>query len=130
MSVYRKNVTNEPQKKQIDDNDKESPLTILKLENNNLNNELKKADNLITKLKVENTKSEQEKALLISNQKKIENNIKELKKQLEQYKKQLTEIKNNEKNTIKIEFKILVINSYALFGKKATKCPNKFPKTL
>ena len=70
MSVYRKNVTNEPQKKQIDDNDKESPLTILKLENNNLNNELKKADNLITKLKVENTKSEQEKALLISNQKK------------------------------------------------------------
>ena len=67
MSVYRKNVTNEPQKKKIDDNDKESPLTILKLENNNLNNEVKKADSLITKLKVESIKSEQEKALIISN---------------------------------------------------------------
>ena len=67
MSVYRKNVTNEPQKKKIDDNDKESPLTILKIENNNLNNELKKADSLITKLKVESIKSEQEKALIISN---------------------------------------------------------------
>ena len=67
MSVYRKNVINEHQKKKIDDNDKESPLTILKLENNNLNNELKKADSLITKLKVESIKSEQEKALIISN---------------------------------------------------------------
>ena len=67
MSVYGKNVTNEPQKKKIDDNDKESPLTILKLENNNLNNELKKADSLITKLKVESIKTEQKKALIISN---------------------------------------------------------------
>ena len=67
MSVYRKNVSNEENKNQILDLDKESPLTILKLENNNLNNELKKADSLITKLKVESIKSEQEKALIISN---------------------------------------------------------------
>ena len=35
MSVYRKNVPNEENKNQILDLDKESPLTILKLENNN-----------------------------------------------------------------------------------------------
>ena len=70
MSVYRKNVPNEENKNQILDLDKESPLTILKLENNNLNDELKKANNLITKLKTENIKFEQEKSILLSNQKK------------------------------------------------------------
>ena len=97
MSVYRKHSINTSKNKINDDSQKESPLSILKLENNNLNNELKLINNLITKLKSENLKTEQEKSLLLSNNKKIDNNLIEIKKQLDDYNNQLIELKNKEK---------------------------------
>ena len=64
MSVYKKINTNNG----IFDN--QSPLIILKNENNNLGDELNRINNLITKLKTQITKNEQEKTILISNNKK------------------------------------------------------------
>ena len=61
MSVYKKHPTNDKKKKNNNEEQIESPLIILKTENNNLNNELKRINNLVTKLKSENIKSEQEK---------------------------------------------------------------------
>ena len=110
MSVYRKNSTNENKIKNKNDPQKESPLIILKLENNNLNNELKRINNLITKLKAENIKKEQEKILLLTKNKKIDTNLQEIKEQLYEFNNQLIELKNKG-NDFKNENEINTQNS-------------------
>ena len=97
MSVYKKIEINEKEDKDNNDSQEDNPIIILKLENNNLNNEIKRINNQITKLKSESIKTEQEKNLLLSNQTKIENNIKEIKIQLEEYNNRLIELKNKDK---------------------------------
>ena len=90
MSVYKKINTNNG----IFDN--QSPLIILKNENNNLGDELNRINNLITKLKTQITKNEQEKTILISNNKKKEKTLQEIMKTLEEANTQLTQLKNKE----------------------------------
>ena len=94
MSVYKKvNTNNEDKKNNINN---ESPLIILKNQNNNLGEELNRINNLVTKLKTQITKNEQEKNILISNNKKKEKNLQEISKMLEEANAQLTELKNKE----------------------------------
>jgi chromosome segregation ATPase len=90
MSVYKKIGTNNG----IFDN--QSPLIILKNENNNLGDELNRINTLITKLKTQITKNEQEKTILISNNKKKERTLQEIIKTLEEANTQLTQLKNKE----------------------------------
>ena len=113
MSVNKNNSTKDIKKENDNDSQNESPLIILKIENNNLNSELKKINNLITTLKQENLKKEQEKNLLILNNKKLENNLEDVKKELEEYNNQLIELKHKEKILLKDD-----INKESLDNKK------------
>ena len=96
MSVYKKINTNNEDKKNNADFQNESPLIVLRNENINLGDELNRINNLIQKLKAQITENEQEKNILISNNKKKEKNLKEIMKTLEAANIQLNELKNKE----------------------------------
>ena len=96
MSVYKKINANTEDKKNNVDLQNESPLIVLKNENINLGDELNRINNLIQKLKAQITENEQEKNILISNNKKKEKNLKEIMKTLEAANIQLNELKNKE----------------------------------
>ena len=90
MSIQKQENSNSPEF------DNQSPLIILKNENNNLGDELNRINNLITKLKAQIAKNEQEKNILISNNNKKEKNFQEIVKTLEEENSQLTQLKNKE----------------------------------
>ena len=90
MSIQKQENSNSPEF------DNQSPLIILKNENNNLGDELNRINNLITKLKAQIAKNEQEKNLIISNNNKKEKNFQEIVKTLEEENSQLTQLKNKE----------------------------------
>ena len=90
MSIQKKENSNDQEF------DNQSPLIILKNENNNLGDELNRINNLITKLKTQIAKNEQEKSILISNNKKKEKNFQEILKILEEENSQLSQLKNKE----------------------------------
>ena len=94
MSVYKKINANTEDKKNNVDLQNESPLIVLKNENINLGDGLNRINNLIQKLKAQITENEQEKNILISNNKKKEKNLKEIMKTLEAANIQLNELKN------------------------------------
>ena len=96
MSVYKKVNPNNNDKKNNMNLQNESPLIILKNQNNNLGDELNRINNLVIKLKTQISKNEQEKNKLILNNKKKEKNLEEITKMLEEANGQLTELKNKE----------------------------------
>ena len=77
-------------------NQNECPLVILKNENTNLGDELNRINNVITKLKSQIAKNEQEKGLLISNYNKKDKNVQEIIKNLKDANTQLNALKNKE----------------------------------
>ena len=89
MSVYKKLTTNNEDKKNNINNHIESPLIILKNENNNLGDELNRINNLVTKLKIQISKNEQEKSILILNNKKKEKTLQDIMKTLKDANAQL-----------------------------------------
>ena len=97
MSVYKKKNSIDKSKKQ-EIIHIESPLIILKNQNTSLGEELNKINNLITKLKAQIAKNEQEKNTLITNNQKKEKDLQEIMKTLEDSKSQLKELELQEQN--------------------------------
>ena len=67
----------------------ENYINILKNENSELDNKLKKVNELVSKLKAQITENEQEKNLLITSSYKKDKDLENIKKQLEQTKFQV-----------------------------------------
>ena len=78
----------------------ENYLNVLKNENNELDNKLKKVNELVSKLKSQITENEQEKNLLITTSNQKDKDIEAIKKQLEKTKSQIDELKDQNKNRI------------------------------
>ena len=78
----------------------ENYINVLKNENNELDNKLKKVNELVSKLKSQITENEQEKNLLITTSNQKDKDIEEIKKQLEKTKSQIDELKDQNKNRI------------------------------
>ena len=75
----------------------ENYINILKNENIELDNKLKKVNELVTKLKSQITQNEQEKNKLITTSFQKDKDLETIKKQLEQTKSQVDELKNQNK---------------------------------
>lgn len=80
----------------------ENYINILKNENIELDNKLKKVNELVSKLKLQITENEQEKNLLISTSYKKDKDLETIKKQLEKTKSQVDELKNKNMNKISL----------------------------
>ena len=78
----------------------ENYINVLKNENNELDNKLKKVNELVSKLKSQITENEQEKNLLITTSHQKDKDIEDIKKQLEKTKSQVDELKDQNKNRI------------------------------
>ena len=78
----------------------ENYINILKNENSELDNKLKKVNELVSKLKAQITENEQEKNLLITSSYKKDKDLENIKKQLEQTKFQVNELKNKNQNKL------------------------------
>ena len=78
----------------------ENYLNVLKNENNELDNKLKKVNELVSKLKSQITENEQEKNLLITTSNQKDKDIEAIKKQLEKTKSQIEELKDLNKNKL------------------------------
>ena len=78
----------------------ENYINVLKNENNELDNKLKKVNELVSKLKSQITENEQEKNLLITTSNQKDKDIEAIKKQLEKTKSQVDELKDQNKNRI------------------------------
>ena len=78
----------------------ENYINVLKNENNELDNKLKKVNELVSKLKSQITENEQEKNLLITTSNQKDKDIEAIKKQLEKTKSQVDELKDQNKNKI------------------------------
>ena len=78
----------------------ENYINILKNENTELDNKLKKVNELVSKLKSQITENEQEKNLLISTAYQKDKDLEKIKKQLEQTKSQVDELKNKNQNKL------------------------------
>ena len=105
----------------------ENYINILKIENTELDNKLKKVNELVSKLKSQITKNEQEKNLLISNSYQKDKDLEIIKKQLEQTKSQVDELKNQKKisslveeNNILQKNKEINVNTIAELQQKIT----------
>ena len=81
----------------------ENYINILKNENTELDNKLKKVNELVSKLKTQITENEQEKNLLISTSYKKDKDLEIIKKQLEQTKSEINELKNQNKISSLVE---------------------------
>ena len=80
----------------------ENYINILKNENTELDNKLKKVNELVSKLKTQITENEQEKNLLISSSYQKDKDLEIIKKQLEQTKFQVDELKNKNQNKLSL----------------------------
>ena len=91
-------------------------LNILKNENIELDNKLKKVNQLVSKLKIQISENEKQKNLILttSNQKEID--LQNIKKQLEQTKSKLDELKNKNKENL-----ILISNQNNIIKNKSEK---------
>ena len=99
MSVYKKiDGTKNSNKEEMEPIEKQTTLVTLKNENINLSDELKKINSVISKLKNQITKNEQEKNILLTTNKKKETQLQDIKKQLEAANLQLNQLK--EKNNL------------------------------
>lgn len=78
----------------------ENYINVLKNENIELDNKLKKVNQLVSKLKIQISENEQEKQLILTTSNQKELDLQNIKKQLEQTKSQVNELKN--KNNDKI----------------------------
>ena len=78
----------------------ENYINVLKNENNELDNKLKKVNELVSKLKSQITENEQEKNLLITTSNQKDKDIEAIKKQLEKTKSQIDELKDQNKNKL------------------------------
>ena len=78
----------------------ENYINVLKNENNELDNKLKKVNELVLKLKSQITENEQEKNLLITTSNQKDKDIEAIKKQLEKTKSQIDELKDQNKNKL------------------------------
>ena len=80
----------------------ENYINILKNENTELDNKLKKVNELVSKLKTQITENEQEKNLLITSSYQKDKDLESIKKQLKQTKYQVNEIKNQNQNKLSL----------------------------
>ena len=78
----------------------ENYINILKNENSELDNKLKKVNELVSKLKTQITENEQEKNLLITSSYQKDKDLESIKKQLEITKFQVNELKNKNQNKL------------------------------
>ena len=78
----------------------ENYINILKNENSELDNKLKKVNELVSKLKTQITENEQEKNLLITSSYQKDKDLESIKRQLEQTKFQVNELKNKSQNKL------------------------------
>ena len=128
MSVYKKLTTNNEDKKNNINNHIESPLIILKNENSNLGDELNRINNLVSKLKIQIAKNEQEKNILISNNKKKEKTLQEIMKTLKDANAQLNELKNKD---LEIQSETNTdIKSLSIFNKDFVSFFKSFPYNI
>ena len=94
----------------------ENYINILKNENIELDNKLKKVNQLVSKLKIQISENEKQKNLILttSNQKEID--LQNIKKQLEQTKSKVDELKNKNKENL-----ILISNQNNILKNKSEK---------
>ena len=103
----------------------ENYINILKNENIELDNKLKKVNQLVSKLKIQISENEKQKNLIltISNQKEID--LQNIKKQLEQTKSKVDELKNKNKENL-----ILISNQNNILKNKSEKDKKEYNKEL
>ena len=80
----------------------ENYINLLKNENTELDNKLKKVNELVSKLKAQITENEQEKNLLIATSYQKDKDLENIKKQLEKTKSQVDELKNKNQNKLSL----------------------------
>ena len=78
----------------------ENYINILKNENTELDNKLKKVNQLVSKLKLQISENEKEKNLILTSSNQKEKDLELIKKQLEQAKSQVDELKNKNKEKL------------------------------